>query len=69
MTGEREIAVRDDGQGRKKSAHSELEVARGTIRNIQRLIEVNEDGVEWVVAHDWKWASENHARFFPGYMY
>lgn len=69
MTGEREIAEHDIGQGKKKSAHSELPAAKQTIRNIQKLIEVNGDAVEWVVAHDIKWATENQHRFLPGWMY
>lgn len=70
MTGEREIAVHDDRDGKLKSAHTELEVAKKTIQDIQNLIQVNgQEVVEWVVAHDWKWATENQPRFFPGYMY
>ena len=69
ITGEREIAQYDDGHGKIKSAHEELSVARNTIRNIQKLIEVNGDSVEWVIAHDTKWACENQHRFFPNWMY
>jgi glyoxylase-like metal-dependent hydrolase (beta-lactamase superfamily II) len=69
ITGEKGIAQYDDGHGKLKSAHSELEVAKKTIQNIQKLIEVNGETVEWVVAHDSKWASENQHRFLPGWMY
>jgi glyoxylase-like metal-dependent hydrolase (beta-lactamase superfamily II) len=69
MTGEREIVEYDNGHGKLKSAHSELPKARNTIQNIQKLIEVNGDAVEWVVAHDSKWATENQHRFLPGWMY
>ncbi|KAF2093359.1 hypothetical protein NA57DRAFT_48502 [Rhizodiscina lignyota] len=69
MTGERGIAEYDDGHGKLKSVHAELPIARNTIQNIQKLIEVNGDTVEWVIAHDTKWACENQARFLPGWMY
>jgi hypothetical protein len=69
MTGERDICEFDNGHGKLKSAHSELPKARETIQNIQKLIEVNGDSVEWVVAHDFAWAAENQHRFFPGWMY
>jgi glyoxylase-like metal-dependent hydrolase (beta-lactamase superfamily II) len=70
ITGEKEIGQFDDGHGRLKSAHAELPKARKTIENIQRLIKANgEDTVEWIVAHDWEWASQNQHRFFPNWMY
>ncbi|KIY01557.1 uncharacterized protein Z520_03109 [Fonsecaea multimorphosa CBS 102226] len=69
MTGEKQILEYDNGQGKLKSAHAELHKARKTIQNVQRLIEVNGEAVEWIVAHDWKWASENQNRFFPRWMY
>ena len=69
MTGERGIAEYDIGHGKLKSAHSELSVAKMTIQNIQKLIEVNGDAVEWIVAHDTKWACENQHRFLPNWMY
>jgi len=69
MTGEKHILEFDDGHGRLKSAHAELPKARKTIENVQSLIRVNGDQVEWVVAHDWEWASKNQNRFFPNWMY
>ncbi|KAK5197433.1 hypothetical protein LTR92_003373 [Exophiala xenobiotica] len=70
ITGEKQILEYDNGQGKLKSAHAELSKARKTIENVQELIRVNgEEAVEWIVAHDWKWASENQNRFFPGWMY
>ena len=69
ITGERGIAEYDNGHGGVKSAHSELSVAKKTIQNIQKLIEVNGDTVEWIVAHDTKWATENQHRFLPNWMY
>lgn len=69
MTGEKQILQYDDGHGKVKSAHAELDKARTTIANVQRLLDVNGDKVEWIVAHDWKWAAENQNRFFPRWMY
>lgn len=69
ITGEKRIAEHDDGHGKVKSAHSDLAEAKITIQNIQKLIAVNGNTVEWVVAHDWKWASENQHRFLPGTLY
>lgn len=69
MTGAKQILQYDDGHGQLKSAHAELPKARQTIANVQNLIQVNGDAVEWVVAHDWEWASQNQNRFFPKYMY
>ena len=69
MTGEKGILEYDNGQGKLKSAHAELSKAKKTIENVQRLIETNGGAVEWVVAHDWKWASQNQNRFFPNSMY
>ncbi|KIW55919.1 hypothetical protein PV05_04627 [Exophiala xenobiotica] len=70
MTGEKQILEYDNGQGKLKSAHAELSKAKKTIENVQELIQVNGgEVVEWIVAHDWKWASENQNRFFPRWMY
>lgn len=69
ITGEKQIGHYDDGHGRLKCAHAELSRAKETIENIQKLIEVNGEAVEWIVAHDWEWASQNQNRFFPGWMY
>jgi len=69
MTGEKGILEYDNGHGKLKSSHAELSKARATINNVQKLIETDGEAVEWVVAHDWKWCSENQHRFFPNYMY
>ena len=69
ITGEKEIAVYEGDHGKMKCAHSELPQAKKTIESIQRLIDVNGDAVEWIVAHDSKWASENQHRFLPNWMY
>lgn len=69
ITGEKGIAQYDDGHGKLKSAHSELAMAKVTIKNIQSLIQANDGAVEWVLAHDAGWASHNQHRFLPNYMY
>ena len=69
ITGEKGIVEYDDGHGKLKSAHSELATAKLTIKNIQNLLQINGDAVEWVVAHDAGWAADNQHRFFPNYMY
>lgn len=48
ITGEKEIAFYDDGHGKMKCAHAEVDKARQTIKNIQNLVQVNGDAVEWV---------------------
>ena len=69
LTGEKGILEYDNGHGTLKSSHAELSKAKATIKNVQKLIETNGEAVEWVVAHDWKWCSENQHRFFPNYLY
>lgn len=69
LTGEKDIALYDDGHGSMRSVHSELPTARATIKSIQDFLKLNGDVVEWIVAHDLAWATENQHRFFPGWMY
>lgn len=69
ILGEKGIAEYDDGHGKLKSVHAELPIAKDTIANIQKLIEVNGDTVDWIIAHDTKWATENQDKFLPGWMY
>lgn len=69
ITGEKGIIEYYDEVTQKvKSAHSELPIAKNTIQNIQNLIKSN-GNVEWVIAHDSNWASDNQNRFFPNWMY
>ncbi|KAF2158670.1 hypothetical protein M409DRAFT_71523 [Zasmidium cellare ATCC 36951] len=68
ITGEMDIAVYSDGCGGVRSVHSDLPTARQTLSSIRKLLALNEDSVEWVVAHDGNWAAENAHRFYPGYM-
>jgi glyoxylase-like metal-dependent hydrolase (beta-lactamase superfamily II) len=65
LTGEKNIAMYDDGHGGQRSVHSDLPKAMETIDRIQVLLK-NHPNVEWIVAHDLKWANANQQRFFPG---
>lgn len=70
LTGEKGIATYDDGHGGMRSVHSDLPKAQKTIETIKRFLEINgNDKVEWVVAHDLGWATDNQDRFFPRWMY
>lgn len=65
LTGEKDIAMYDDGHGCQRSVHSDLPAAKETIDRIKILLK-NHPEVEWIVAHDLKWANANQHRFFPG---
>ncbi len=66
ITGEKEIALYSDGQGGMRSVHSNLSLARDTLAMIREFVRVNDDNVEWIIAHDTGWADKNQERFFPG---
>ncbi|KAK8201964.1 hypothetical protein M8818_005489 [Zalaria obscura] len=78
LTGEKGIAMYDDGKGGLRSVHADTETARGTIKRIGKLLregdvvqEVPGGGtekveVEVVVAHDKGWREANKERFLPG---
>ena len=74
LTGEKGVAEYDDGEGGKRSVHSNLPVAKRTIRMIQGFIRaINVEGtdgtsVEWVIAHDRGWMERNSDKFLPGKM-
>ena len=66
ITGEKEIAEYDDGHGGLRSVHSNLPLAKDTIKLIQEFIKVNEGKVEWIIAHDLGWSEKNQDKFWPG---
>lgn len=66
ITGEKEIALYDDGHGGTRSVHSNLPLARNTIAMIQKFIAANENKVEWIIAHALEWSQQNPDKFFPG---
>ncbi|KAF2704661.1 Metallo-hydrolase/oxidoreductase [Pleomassaria siparia CBS 279.74] len=76
LSGEKGIALYDDGCGGKRSVHADTDAARSTVERISALMKegrVREEGggeveVEVVVAHDGGWRSRNSTRFWPGHL-
>ncbi|KAF1848889.1 Metallo-hydrolase/oxidoreductase [Cucurbitaria berberidis CBS 394.84] len=76
LSGEKGIAMYDDGKGGLRSVHADTDQAAGTVKRIARLLKegnVREEGgaeveVEVVVAHDRGWADNNKSRFWPGHL-
>lgn len=74
LSGEKGIALYDDGKGGLRSVHADTEGAAQTVKRIARLLKGGniKDGdggtveVEVVVAHDKGWAVGNRERFWPG---
>lgn len=74
LSGEKGIAMYDDGKGGLRSVHADTEEAALTVKRIARLLKsgsVKEEGggevrVEVIVAHDTTWAEENKGKFWPG---
>ena len=74
LSGEKGIALYDDGRGGLRSVHADTEQAEQTVGRIARLMKegsVREEGdgeveVEVVVAHDRGWTESNEGRFWPG---
>lgn len=76
LSGERGIAMYDDGTGGMRSVHMDVGDAAKTVERVRRLLgegRVREEGggegeveVEIVLAHDGAWMRGNGARFWPG---
>ena len=74
LTGERDVALYDDGHGQLRSVHVDTDKAKDTLMKIRPLLkkgEVVEEGgekaeVEVIVAHDGGWRANNRDRFLPG---
>ncbi|KAF1833659.1 Metallo-hydrolase/oxidoreductase [Decorospora gaudefroyi] len=74
LSGEKGIALYDDGKGGLRSVHADTYQAAQTVKSIARFLKdgnVREEGdgevrVEIVVAHDGGWAERNKGRFWPG---
>jgi len=76
LSGEKGIALYDDGKGGLRSVHADTDAAAATVETIARLLKqgtVREEGgspveVEVIVAHDGNWARANRAAFLPGHV-
>ncbi|KAF2683193.1 Metallo-hydrolase/oxidoreductase [Lentithecium fluviatile CBS 122367] len=76
LSGEKGIALYDDGKGGQRSVHANTDTAAKTVKSIARLLQqgnVKEDGsgevdVEVVVAHDGAWRERNAHKFWPGQL-
>lgn len=76
LSGEKGIALYDDGRGGLRSVHANTDEAARTVERAAKLLKKgsvrNEEGdvvdVEVVVAHDKGWAESNGARFWPGHL-
>ncbi|KAL1610114.1 hypothetical protein SLS60_001779 [Paraconiothyrium brasiliense] len=74
LSGERDIALYDDGRGGLRSVHMDTDGATRTVERVRTLLgegKVREEGgkhaeVEIVVAHDGGWKERNGGRFWPG---
>ncbi len=73
LTGEKDIALYDDGHGQLRSVHVDTDKAKDTLTKIRPLLkgEVTEESgekveVEVIVAHDGGWRVSNRERFLPG---
>ncbi|KAH8712120.1 beta-lactamase-like protein [Phaeosphaeriaceae sp. PMI808] len=74
LSGEKGIALYDDGSGGLRSVHANTDEAAKTVKRVAQLLgkgNVHEEGggpveVEVVVAHDRGWAENNQSRFWPG---
>lgn len=74
LSGEKGIALYDDGKGGLRSVHADTDTAAKTVKSIARLLKqgkVREEGggevdVEVIVAHDAAWRQRNRDRFWPG---
>ncbi|KAK3985751.1 NAD binding domain of 6-phosphogluconate dehydrogenase-domain-containing protein [Cladorrhinum sp. PSN332] len=70
LSGEKGIALYDDGRGGLRSVHVDTGIAEGTLRKIRGFVkEFGSDvEVEVVVAHDEAWRDKNRDRFWPGHL-
>ncbi|KAI1504555.1 beta-lactamase-like protein [Biscogniauxia marginata] len=69
LSGERAIAMYDDGRGGLRSVHMHTDMAKKTLAIIGEFIKEKRDAaveVEVVLAHDGHWRNQNRHRFWPG---
>lgn len=65
LSGEKDIAMYDDGHGGQRSVHSDLPTAKQTLQTILKAMKANGDSIEWIIAHDAVWSKKNQHRFWP----
>jgi glyoxylase-like metal-dependent hydrolase (beta-lactamase superfamily II) len=76
LSGEKGIAMYDDGKGGQRSVHADTDAAAKTVKGIARLLKqgsVKEEGgaevdIQVVVAHDRAWREKNAEKFWPGQL-
>jgi len=76
LSGEKGIAMYDDGKGGQRSVHADTGTAAKTVKGIARLLKqgsVKEEGggdvdIQVVVAHDGTWRERNARKFWPGQL-
>jgi hypothetical protein len=71
LTGEKGIALYEDGRGGMRSVHVDTGVAQKTLDRVREFVQEKKVGgeeveVEVVVAHDATWREANRHRFWPG---
>lgn len=71
LTGEKGIALYEDGRGGMRSVHVDTGVAQKTLNRVREFVqkkkvEGEEVEVEVIVAHDATWREANRHRFWPG---
>lgn len=66
LSGEKGIALYEDGRGGMRSVHVHTGVARRTLDQIDAFVKGAGAEVEVVVAHDGTWREKNRHRFWPG---
>ncbi|KAK6380692.1 hypothetical protein LTS17_004892 [Exophiala oligosperma] len=72
LTGEKDVALYDDGHGNLRSVHVDTKQAKETLKRIGPLLKTptpsleGGSSVEVVVAHDGVWRKNNPHKFFPG---
>lgn len=72
LSGEKGIALYDDGKGGSRSVHVDTGIAAETLQKIRGFVKEFGEGkgieVEVVVAHDGAWRENNKDRFWPGHL-
>jgi glyoxylase-like metal-dependent hydrolase (beta-lactamase superfamily II) len=70
LSGDKDIAMYEDGRGGMRSVHVDTGVARKTLDRIREFVQhktgQGKIDVEVVIAHDGVWRERNRHRFWPG---